>query len=184
MGMNCLIDKDGFRANVGIILCNDKGKLLWAKRVGQKSWQFPQGGIQKGESSKEALFRELKEEVGLEPEAVEILAKSSKWLRYRLPQQYIRHNSKPLCIGQKQRWYLLKLKGDESAIRFDQCEKPEFDHWKWVNYWKPISEIIFFKKRVYQRVLEEFRPIVVPDKTHKSKIDQSAKKSGNNGNST
>ncbi len=158
----CVIDKEGYRANVGIILCNHRGKLLWAKRIGQQSWQFPQGGLQEGESAEDALFRELEEEIGLSSNDVEILGKSSKWFKYRLPEKFIRFSSKPLCVGQKQRWYLLRLIADESKIRLDLSDKPEFDHWEWVDYWKPAREIVFFKKRVYQSALEEFRSILYP----------------------
>lgn len=168
----CIIDKDGFRANVGIILCNHRGELLWAKRSGQRSWQFPQGGLQRGENSEQALYRELKEEVGLEPEHVEIIGKSQRWLRYRLPKRFIRYGSKPLCIGQKQRWYLLRLISDESNIQLNLSEKPEFDHWKWVKYWRPLREIVFFKRKVYQRALEEFRPILFPEEQSKQDSEQ------------
>src|SRR5690606_15101261 len=82
-----VIDSDGFRPNVGIILTNGLGQVLWARRIGQEAWQFPQGGIQRNESPEQALFRELHEEVGLMPEDVEILACTRGWLRYRLPQR-------------------------------------------------------------------------------------------------
>jgi len=101
-----VIDSDGFRPNVGIILTNDQGQLLWARRVGgQDAWQFPQGGINDRETAEQALYRELHEEVGLRPHDVEILASTRGWLRYRLPERLVRHNSHPLCVGQKQKWY-------------------------------------------------------------------------------
>ncbi|MGH8379071.1 MAG: RNA pyrophosphohydrolase, partial [Gammaproteobacteria bacterium] len=97
-----MIDAEGFRANVGIILADGAGRVFWARRVGQSGWQFPQGGIQEGETPEAALFRELAEEIGLEPGHVEILGSTRHWLRYRLPQRYQRHDLAPLCIGQKQ----------------------------------------------------------------------------------
>src|SRR5690606_12784240 len=103
------IDQDGFRENVGIILANAEGKLLLAGRIGSKGWQFPQGGVLLGETPEEAMFRELHEEVGLKPDDVEVLGSTREWLRYRLPRRYIRHGATPLCIGQKQRWFILKL---------------------------------------------------------------------------
>ena len=76
-----MIDAEGFRANVGIIICNEQGQVFWARRIGQHSWQFPQGGIDDGESAEQAMYRELYEEVGLKPEQVEIVYTSRNWLR-------------------------------------------------------------------------------------------------------
>lgn len=159
------IDADGFRANVGIIVSNDAGQLLWAGRAGRPGWQFPQGGILKNESPLEAMYRELAEEVGLTPGHVELLGTTQNWLRYRLPRRY-RRPTEPVCIGQKQRWYLLRLTGADAAVHFDSTDSPEFDRWRWVEYWRPLREVIYFKRKVYKRALEEFEPLVmVPDKT-------------------
>ncbi len=156
------IDDEGFRANVGIILTNEAGKLMLAGRVGAKGWQFPQGGVDEGEDPTDAMYRELREEVGLEPHDVELLGMTSDWLRYRLPDKYIRKNSKPLCVGQKQRWYLLRLVSSEERVRFDLCEKPEFDRIRWVDYWRPVNEVIYFKRRVYARALHELGTTCYP----------------------
>ena len=156
------IDSDGFRANVGIILSNDAGKLLLAGRVGSKGWQFPQGGMQENESAEEAMFRELHEEVGLREDDVEILGATSDWLRYRLPEKFVRHGSKPLCIGQKQRWFILRLTGPDERVRVDCSETPEFDRWRWVEFWRPVNEVIYFKRRVYARALHELGPHLYP----------------------
>ncbi len=160
---NDWIDADGFRANVGIILANDDNKLLLGGRVGAKGWQFPQGGMLQGEEPVDAMFRELHEEVGLEADDVEVLGVTSDWLRYRLPDKFIRRASKPLCIGQKQRWFMLRLLSDDSRLRFDCCEKPEFDRVRWVHFWRPVNEVIYFKRRVYARALHELGPAVYPD---------------------
>ncbi|MAM71333.1 MAG: RNA pyrophosphohydrolase [Gammaproteobacteria bacterium] len=152
-----MVDADGFRPNVGIIIFNDDGKLLWAKRAGQNAWQFPQGGIRSGESPEDALHRELYEEVGLQPQHVEIITRTQKWLPYRLPKQFIRQNSEPVCIGQKQKWFLLRLVGDSNNICFDRTERPEFDRWRWISYWKPLDQVIAFKRDVYRRALKEFQ---------------------------
>jgi len=153
-----LIDSEGFRANVGIMLANARGEVLWARRVGQDAWQFPQGGIQQGESPQQALFRELEEEIGLTAKDVEIIASTRGWLRYRLPQRLLRRDSKPLCIGQKQKWFLLKMLSDDSEVRFDKDHKPEFDHWRWVSYWYPLGQVVPFKREVYRRALKELAP--------------------------
>ncbi len=158
-----VIDPDGYRPNVGIILSNDEGRLLWARRIGQDAWQFPQGGIRTDETPEEALYRELEEEVGLEPEHVEILGATRGWLRYRLPERYIRRNRRPVCIGQKQVWFLLRLVGCEGDLCLDKTDHPEFDDWRWVDYWEPLAEVISFKRGVYRRALEELAPYLFPD---------------------
>lgn len=150
-----MIDSDGFRANVGIILANTQGQVLWAKRIGHNSWQFPQGGIDYGETPMEAMYRELYEEVGLLPEHVEVLAVTRDWLKYRLPRRYVRLDQIPMCIGQKQKWFLLKLdENNTQHIRFDTA-KPEFEHWEWVSYWYPLQSVVDFKREVYQKALQE-----------------------------
>lgn len=151
-----MIDNDGFRPNVGIVLTNAQGQLLWARRVGgQDAWQFPQGGINAHETPEQALFRELHEEVGLFPEDVEILACTGGWLRYRLPSRLVRHNSQPLCVGQKQKWFLLRLRTDDSHICLENGGRAEFDDWRWVSYWYPLSKVVSFKRDVYRRALKE-----------------------------
>ena len=107
---NDTIDRDGFRANVGIVLMRGSGELFLGGRVGGRGWQFPQGGVNRGERVEEALFRELKEEIGLDRDDVEVLGSTRGWLRYRLPRQYVRDR----CIGQKQKWFLLSLLADEA----------------------------------------------------------------------
>jgi putative (di)nucleoside polyphosphate hydrolase len=153
-----VIDPDGFRPNVGIILTNDAGQVLWARRINQDAWQFPQGGINPDETPEDALYRELNEEVGLEREDVEILACTRGWLRYRLPQRLVRTHSQPLCIGQKQKWFLLRLVSNEQRVRMDLTGKPEFDGWRWVSYWYPLGQVVTFKREVYRRALKELAP--------------------------
>ena len=154
-----MIDSEGFRANVGIMVANTQGEVLWAKRIGQDAWQFPQGGIQEGETPKQALYRELEEEVGLKKEDVEIISCTRGWLRYRLPQRLLRKDNKPLCIGQKQKWFLLQMLADDSEVSFNNNgDKPEFDHWRWVSYWYPLGQVVPFKREVYRRALKELAP--------------------------
>ena len=98
--MSNVIDVDGFRPNVGIIIADGAGQVFWAKRVQQgDSWQFPQGGIDSGESPQDAMYRELFEEVGLRPSDVAVVAQTRSWLRYRIPAHLMRRRE-PRCIGQ------------------------------------------------------------------------------------
>ncbi|WP_263322443.1 RNA pyrophosphohydrolase [Endozoicomonas sp. Mp262] len=153
-----MIDSDGFRPNVGIILANHLGQVLWARRIRQDAWQFPQGGINDGETPEQAMYRELYEEVGLQPDDVEILACTRGWLRYRLPRRLIRRDQHPLCIGQKQKWFLLNLLSSDDSIRVDHTSSPEFDGWRWVSYWYPLGQVVSFKREVYRRALRELVP--------------------------
>ncbi len=167
---NIVIDDDGFRANVGIILSNCDGEVFWGKRIGQTSWQFPQGGIDEGETPLEAMFRELHEETGLREKHVEVVGSTQDWLRYRLPNKMVRRcNNGRVCIGQKQRWFLLRLTCDDSSVDLAACDVPEFDGWRWVNYWLPAKEVVYFKRRVYERALQELAPLTLIG--HPSTID-------------
>lgn len=160
--MSDFIDAQGFRANVGIVLIRDGGEVFLGSRSDGRGWQFPQGGVKRDESPDDAVFRELREEIGLERDDVEVLATTRNWLRYRLPRQYVRRRSRPLCIGQKQRWFLLRLLGDEQRLRFDLTGQPEFDDWRWVDYWAPVREVIFFKRVVYAQALTELGRMAFP----------------------
>jgi putative (di)nucleoside polyphosphate hydrolase len=156
------IDSDGFRANVGIILMRDGGDLFLGGRTGGRGWQFPQGGIRRDEPLEQALYRELSEEIGLVESDVEVLGSTRSWLRYRLPPRYVRRNSQPICIGQKQRWFLLRFRSSEDRFRFDSTAEPEFERWRWVPYWTPVQEVIYFKRRVYARALHELGALAFP----------------------
>lgn len=153
-----MVDKEGFRPNVGILVSDGVGRLLWAKRIGQDAWQFPQGGIDRGESPVDAMYRELFEEVGLERTDVSLVAQTQGWLRYRLPKPMQRRQGSTRCVGQKQKWFLLKLLSDQRRVRLDLNNKPEFDHWEWVNYWYPVDKVVEFKRGVYRRALKELAP--------------------------
>lgn len=160
-----MIDQEGFRANVGIVVTNGKGQVLWARRFGsQNAWQFPQGGISDNETPLDAMYRELKEELGVVKSDVKILAETKDWLRYRLPPRFRRHDDMGHCIGQKQKWFLLQLISDDSAVKLDCSNHPEFDAWRWVSYWYPINRVIFFKRAVYRKVLKEFSGLIAMSK--------------------
>ena len=152
-----MIDNDGFRPNVGIILANEQGQVLWAKRVGQDAWQFPQGGIESHEAPEEALYRELREEIGLGEDSVEVVGSTKGWLRYRLPKRMLRQNTSSF-VGQKQKWFLLKMLSGDDAVSFEHSEIPEFDLWQWVTYWYPLGQVVSFKQDVYRRAMKELAP--------------------------
>jgi len=155
-----VIDPDGYRPNVGIILVNDEGRVFWARRVRHDGWQFPQGGMNTDETPEEAMFRELREETDLRPDDVDLLGATPGWLRYRLPRRFLRRGQKPLCIGQKQVWFLLRLQGSEERLRPDRVDNPEFDHYRWVDFWYPERHVVHFKRRVYRSALRHFAPLV------------------------
>lgn len=155
-----VIDRAGYRLNVGIILVNGSDRVFWGRRSGHDAWQFPQGGLATGESAVEAMYRELHEEVGLEKGDVEILGSTKRWLKYRLPKQYLRHGSAPLVIGQKQKWFLLKLVTSEQKVKLDLSDSPEFDSWRWIEFHEPEDQVIFFKRQVYTQALKELEPLL------------------------
>jgi putative (di)nucleoside polyphosphate hydrolase len=150
-----VIDKRGYRVCVGMIVANTENKLFLGKRIGHSSgWQFPQGGLHSYETLKEAMYRELWEELGLKSEDVEILGISRQWIYYKIPPHLRRHNA-PICIGQRQKWFLLRLIGGDEKICFTRSDSPEFAGWEWVDYWEPVNKVIYFKRHVYKLALRE-----------------------------
>ncbi len=150
-----MLDREGFRPNVGIILLNQKNQVFWGKRIRTHSWQFPQGGIDRGESPEQAMFRELHEEVGLLPEHVRILARTRDWLRYEVPDRFIRRDARGHYKGQKQIWYLLQLVEPDWNINLRATSHPEFDAWRWNDFWVPLDVVVEFKRGVYEMALTE-----------------------------
>ncbi len=159
--MSDVIDRDGFRHNVGIVLMHE-GKVFLGRRTGGRGWQFPQGGVREGEAPEEAVFRELAEEIGVERASVELVGSTSGWLRYRLPPRFIRRNQRPLCVGQQQRWFLLKLTDNDVRFDFGRTDEPEFDRWRWATWWEPVREVIYFKRPVYASALTELASLAFP----------------------
>ncbi|GAB1386849.1 hypothetical protein MASR1M59_19970 [Melaminivora sp.] len=150
-----MLDRDGFRPNVGIILLNQKNQVFWGKRIRTHSWQFPQGGIDRGETPEQAMFRELHEEVGLQPNHVRVIARTRDWLRYEVPDRYIRRDARGHYRGQKQIWYLLQLLGHDWDLNLRATNHPEFDAWRWNEYWVPLDVVVEFKRGVYEMALTE-----------------------------
>jgi putative (di)nucleoside polyphosphate hydrolase len=161
-GIFIMLDREGYRPNVGIILVNSRNEVFWGKRIKEHSWQFPQGGIQKGESPEQAMFRELHEEVGLMPEHVRIIGRTRDWLRYEVPRHWIRREWRSSYKGQKQIWFLLRMVGRDNDISLRANEKPEFDAWRWSDYWIPLDSVIEFKRDVYQAALSELSRLLFP----------------------
>lgn len=155
-----MLDREGYRPNVGIILVNQKNEVFWGKRIREHSWQFPQGGIKYGESPVQAMYRELREEVGLLPEHVRILGRTRNWLRYNVPNEFIRRDSRGVYKGQKQIWFLLRLVGRDSDVCLRATRHPEFDAWRWSHYWVPLDAVIEFKRDVYTQALNELAGIL------------------------
>jgi putative (di)nucleoside polyphosphate hydrolase len=150
-----MLDRDGFRPNVGIILLNQKNQVFWGKRIRTHSWQFPQGGIDRGETPEQAMYRELQEEVGLLAEHVRIVARTRDWLRYEVPDRYIRKDARGHYKGQKQIWFLLQLVVPDHALNLRASTHPEFDAWRWNDYWVPLDSVVDFKRGVYELALTE-----------------------------
>lgn len=159
-----MIDEQGFRPGVAMVILSERGHVFWARRIGHDAWQFPQGGISEGEEPIDALYREIYEEIGLEREDIDVIGETNDWLYYHLPENFIRREQTPLCIGQKQKWFLLKLKCSEQKIRLDLSDTPEFDSWRWVKYWHPQRHVIAFKRDIYEKALKELRPFIEKDR--------------------
>ena len=155
-----MLDREGFRPNVGIILLNQRNQVFWGKRIRTHSWQFPQGGIDRGETPEQAMFRELHEEVGLRPDHVRIVARTRDWLRYEVPERYIRRDARGYYRGQKQIWYLLQLMGNDWDLNLRATNHPEFDAWRWNDYWVPLDVVVEFKRGVYELALTELSRFV------------------------
>ena len=152
------VDGKGYRHNVAIAIINEDKQILIAKRYKKKTWQFPQGGINKNETIIDAMYRELNEEVGLSKNDVQILSQTKDWLYYDIPEKFRRKGSP--VVGQKQIWFLLKIKCPDSKIRLDSHKDIEFDAWRWVDYWDGVDEVVNFKKEIYQKALTKLSVFV------------------------
>ncbi|MGB7184653.1 MAG: RNA pyrophosphohydrolase [Burkholderiaceae bacterium] len=157
-----MLDREGFRPNVGIILTNQQNEVFWGKRIREHAWQFPQGGIDPGESPEQAMYRELEEETGLLAHHVEIIGRTRDWLRYEVPERWVRREWRGHYRGQKQIWYLLRLTGRDSDIDLRASGHPEFDAWRWSEFWIPLDSVIEFKRDVYKKALSELAVVLFP----------------------
>jgi putative (di)nucleoside polyphosphate hydrolase len=155
-----MLDRDGYRPNVGIIIINQQNQVFWGKRVREHSWQFPQGGIKQGETPEQAMFRELAEEVGLLPHHVEIVGRTRDWMKYDVPTNWVRREWRGTYKGQKQIWFMLRLTGKDSDVCLRKTTHPEFDAWRWNEYWSPLDAVIEFKRGVYEAALGELARLI------------------------
>jgi len=169
LGGVAMLDRDGYRPNVGIILANDRDEVFWGKRVNQHAWQFPQGGIQHGETPEQAMYRELEEEVGLQAPHVRILGRTRHWLRYEVPERMMRRDWRGAYRGQKQIWYLLRMVGRDCDVKLRTSAKPEFDAWRWLEYWVPLDHVIEFKREVYRQALAELHRFLGADRRRRAR---------------
>jgi len=153
------------RPCVGIALLGRSGRLFAGQRVDNMAdaWQMPQGGIDKGESPREAAMRELAEETGLGPTHVELLAEHPEWLDYDLPPELQGRIWGGRYRGQTQRWFLLRMLAADSAVRIDGHDSREFRCWDWLSQEQLMAKVVAFKRPVYARVLEEFGPWIQRD---------------------
>jgi len=154
-----LLEQKEYRPNVAVIIVNLSGKVLWCQRKQHDGWQFPQGGIDKGETPVEAALRETKEEVGLDEHDIEIVYESQQWFRYKVPKEKrTGYFTKKIFFGQKQKWFLARLLSDENKIDLNAYRPIEFDKWVWANYWHPINAVVSFKKETYRQALLSILP--------------------------
>jgi putative (di)nucleoside polyphosphate hydrolase len=170
-----MLDRDGYRPNVGIVLANQRNEVFWGKRVNQHAWQFPQGGIKHGETPIQAMYRELEEEIGLQCAHVRVLGRTREWLRYEVPEKWSRHHARDggrdagadarnAYRGQKQIWFLLRMVGRDCDVSLRASGHPEFDAWRWHDYWVPLETVIDFKRDVYQQALIELHRYLQSDR--------------------
>jgi putative (di)nucleoside polyphosphate hydrolase len=152
------IDLPFYRPAVGIMLLNPAGLAFVGRRIdmpaGLAAWQMPQGGIDPGETPRQAAFRELKEEVGTDKAA--ILAETEGWLHYDLPSDIASRMWSGRWRGQRQKWFLMRFTGEDADIN-PATEQPEFDAWEWVEPRCLPDLIVPFKRPLYRDVLAEFR---------------------------
>ena len=165
-----MLDREGFRPNVGIILLNPTNEVWWGKRVREHSWQFPQGGIKYGETPEQAMFRELEEETGLLPQHVKVIGRTRDWLRYEVPDHFIKRDVRGHYRGQKQIWFLLRMTGRDCDVNLRASNHPEFDAWRWHDYWVPLDMVIEFKREVYQLALQELSRFLSRPERHRTRL--------------
>lgn len=149
-----------YRPCVGIMLVNGEGRVFVGRRKDTPdAWQMPQGGIDKGETPREAALRELEEEIGTAK--AEVVAETAGWHRYDLPPHLQGRVWGGQFRGQEQKWVLCRFTGRDSDIDLG-TRHPEFDAWQWVAVEDLIRLIVPFKRAIYEAVVAEFRELLPP----------------------
>ena len=150
-----------YRPCVGLVLLNRDGLVFAGQRVDNPAdaWQMPQGGIDEGESPREAALRELNEETGIDPARVELLRESRVWIPYDLPATLVPRLWGGRYRGQTQRWFAMRFTGPDTAIDIG-TGTPEFRRWAWMAHDELIGRIVSFKRDTYARVFEEFADLL------------------------
>ncbi len=149
---------DLYRPNIGLAIFNQKGRVFWAQRLGEKgtyAWQMPQGGIDKGESPEQAALRELQEETGITPIMVTPLGTLDKWLYYDFPPEVLKQKKSKSWLGQKQKWFAFSFLGQDQDICLE-TEQPEFSEWIWAGLETLPPRVIPWKQAVYTEVVKHF----------------------------
>ncbi len=145
-----------YRTGVGIFLLNKNKKVWVGKRVDNKSkfWQMPQGGVDKNESFKDAMYRELNEEIGTNN--VKIIEQCDRLQKYNLPENIRKKVWNGIYVGQIQKWFACLFLGSDNEV-YLETQKPEFSEWKWVEPERIVDIVVPFKKVMYSELLKKFR---------------------------
>lgn len=147
-----------YRPCVGIMLTNPRGHIFVGQRLDRDTaaWQMPQGGVDKGEKTIDAAYRELEEETSVTPNLVTLEAESAGLIRYDIPHQLVPNIWRGRYRGQEQKWFLMRYHGTPEQIDL-QTDHPEFSSWKWLAPDQLVEGIVPFKREVYTQVLNEFQ---------------------------